>query len=80
VDGARPIRAEVVLVTSGRDVPLGDIRPTVRCDLALVDALARMQLAAGRMGWRIRLVDVDADLAELMELVGLSEVLAGPPD
>lgn len=57
------------------DVPLGDIRPSVRCDLSLVDALARMQLAARRMGWSIRLVDVDDELAGFLDLVGLRDVL-----
>lgn len=69
------IRAEVVLVTDSAEVALGDVRRTVRCDLSLVDALARMQLAAGRMGWSIRLVDVDEELAGFLELVGLADVL-----
>lgn len=40
-------------------------------DLRLVDALARAQLCLRRRGWRIRLPDVCAELAELLELAGL---------
>lgn len=65
----------MVLSTDGFEVALGDIRLTVRCDLSLVDALARMQLAAMRLGWSIHLVDVDEELAGFLDLVGLGDVL-----
>ena len=44
-------------------------------DLALADHLARMQLAAKRLGCSIRLREVSRDLGELLELLGLSECL-----
>ncbi|HEX3807678.1 MAG TPA: hypothetical protein VHV52_12960 [Gaiellaceae bacterium] len=44
-------------------------------DLQLVDRLARLQLIARRRGYRLALVDPPAALRELIELVGLSEVL-----
>ncbi len=69
-------RAEVELVVGETRVSLGDVRPSVRCDLSLVDALARLQLHAGRMGWRIELVDASPDVHELLDLVGLTDVLA----
>ena len=54
----------------------GDV---VRCDVAgvepdavTVDALARLQLAASRVGCGIRLVAASRRLAELLELAGLS--------
>jgi ABC-type transporter Mla MlaB component len=50
-----------------------------KCDLALVDALAHLQLSARRNGWTIRLRDVDEDLRELLELVGLADVLSLEP-
>lgn len=75
MDGAHRVRAEVVLLTGGGAVALGDIRPSVRCDLSLVDALARMQLAAKRLGWTIQVVDAEEELAGFLELVGLAEVL-----
>ena len=75
MDGANRVRAEVVLLTGGAVVALGDIRRSVRCDLSLVDALARMQLAAKRLGWCIQLVDADEELAGFLTLVGLADVL-----
>ena len=44
-------------------------------DLEVVDALARLQLAARRRGFRIQLQNVPPDLAELLELCGLAQVL-----
>ena len=44
-------------------------------DLALVEALARVQLKARRRGSQIRLTNVSARLRGLLELVGLAEVL-----
>lgn len=43
-----------------------------RPDLELVDALARMQLAFRRRGWRMRLRDVPDELRGLLELTGLA--------
>ena len=52
------------------------------CDVAgvepsavVVDALARLQLAARRRGRRVRLNGASADLLRLVELMGLSNVL-----
>jgi len=54
----------------------------VRCDVAgvepdavTVDALARLQLAASRRGCTIRLCHPSSALLELVELMGLSNVL-----
>jgi hypothetical protein len=44
-------------------------------DLVLIDQLARMQLAAGRVGCAIRLRHVPPGLAELLELTGLAGLL-----
>ena len=51
----------------------------LRADLALVGALARLQLAALRLGCSIRLRDPCAELRELLDLVGLAELVAGGP-
>ncbi len=48
-----------------------------RPDLAVVDGLARLTLAARRSGYSIRLRDVGEDLSELLDLVGLREVVSG---
>jgi hypothetical protein len=52
---------------------MGEGRP----DLAAVDGLARMQLAARRLGGVIRVAEMSSELAELVELVGLRRELTG---
>ena len=47
----------------------------LRADLELVDALARLQLAAGRLGCAVRLHGAGDDLRGLLDLVGLSDVV-----
>jgi hypothetical protein len=47
-------------------------------DLAVVDALARLQLAARRFGCALRLRGGEDDLLGLIDLVGLRTVLTGP--
>ncbi|WSR01309.1 STAS domain-containing protein [Streptomyces sp. NBC_01210] len=44
-------------------------------DLAAVDAVARLQLTARRLGGRIRLRDTGPELRALLDLVGLGEVV-----
>ena len=44
-------------------------------DLGIVDALARLQLAARRSGYEVAVTEAPADLLELIELAGLSDVL-----
>ena len=68
-------RAEVVLVVGDRELSLGPVEPSDRCDLALVDELLWLQLQARRLGWAVRLRDVSPDLRELFELVGLADRL-----
>jgi hypothetical protein len=53
-------------------VVVGDDLPP---DLAVVDALARLQLAARRYGCSIRVHGTGPDLGALLELVGLADVL-----
>ena len=55
----------------------------VRCDVtdvgpdaATVEALARLQLAARRLGCQVRLRNASTPLLELVEFMGLSNVLA----
>jgi ABC-type transporter Mla MlaB component len=49
----------------------------VGADAVAVEALARLALVARRQGCRVRLAGVSAELAELIEFVGLTEVLHG---
>jgi hypothetical protein len=48
-------------------------------DLGMIDALARMQLAARRVGWKLQVRTACPELCELIELAGLDEVLALEP-
>ncbi|WP_372345932.1 STAS domain-containing protein [Streptomyces sp. KL116D] len=52
-----------------------DVSGVTGTDLATIDALARMQLAARRAGGRIRLRDPSPKLALLIQLAGLAGVL-----
>jgi hypothetical protein len=52
-----------------------DVSWLVPADLSAVDALARLQVAASRCGRRLRLHGADGGLAELLEFVGLGDVV-----
>ncbi len=52
---------------------------TGRPDLGLVDEVARLQLAARRLGCSIWLRHACPDLRQLLELVGLHDVVGPPP-
>jgi hypothetical protein len=61
-------------------------RPAIDCDvsglepdLLTVDMLARLHVAARRRGCDLRLVDVPAELGQLIDFVGLREVLGVEP-
>ncbi len=69
--------AVVLRVDDGVEVVIGHVDGQ-RPDLALVDRLARLQLAARRLGWAVRLRhphDRRCRLTELLELVGLDGVM-----
>jgi hypothetical protein len=68
-------RATILLVVGDEEIPVGTIERTCRCDLAMVDEVLRLRLAAVRLGWSIRLTNVDDDLRELLELLGVADVL-----
>jgi hypothetical protein len=70
--------AVVLVVDADTDEILGWVDAR-RPDLAMVDALARMQLGARRRGSRLRLRNVNDELRGLLELVGLADVLALEP-
>jgi hypothetical protein len=48
-------------------------------DIRTVDALARLQLTARRLGWELRLRYPPRELVELIDLVGLTDVLRVEP-
>lgn len=67
-------RVCTVLAESGAHVILCDVRG-VQADAVVVDALARLQLAACRHGRRVRLRRASDELRELVGFMGLTEVL-----
>ena len=71
------IQATIVLARGDAEVATWSLEPSGRTGLELVDELARLQLAAQRIGCSIRLRDGWSALIELLDLVGLSELLAG---
>jgi hypothetical protein len=46
-------------------------------DLEAVDALMRLELVARRLGYSIHLYDPSGDLIELLDVLGLREVVTG---
>jgi hypothetical protein len=70
------MNASVLLVVDGEPDLVVDAS---RCDLALVERLARLQLEARRRGASARLRDVPPQLHGLLELVGLAATLCGEP-
>jgi hypothetical protein len=56
-----------------------DCGPLKNADVDAVERIARLQLAARRRGLALRLRNADADLLELIGLVGLGGVLRVEP-
>jgi hypothetical protein len=56
-----------------------DVGELAGADIATVDALARLQLACGRLGLEIRLRHAAPDLVRLLDLAGLAAVLGVEP-
>lgn len=67
----------VVLVRGDTELARWPLPEGRRPDLSVVDRLARLQLAAHRLGCSIRLRGVPARLRELIDLAGLSDILTG---
>ncbi len=72
----------MVLVCGPDEVASWPLTGHGRPDLSAVDALARLQLAARRLGCSIRLRDTCVELAGLLDLAGLSGCLevGGEPE
>ena len=64
----------VLIVDAETDEVLGHVDARTP-DLALIEALARVQLKARRRGSQIRLTNVSDRLRGLLDLVGLTDVL-----
>jgi hypothetical protein len=71
----RTTHATVVLTRGSVEVATWPLVGAARPDVAVVGDLARLQLAAHRLGCSIRLRDASVELSQLLDLVGLREVL-----
>ncbi len=67
--------ARVLLEGSGAYILVCDVGKFVHSDLAAVDALARLQLVARRLGCRMLLQRASPELRELLAFAGLNEAL-----
>ena len=67
--------AIVVLVRGDAEVASWALVTRGRPDVSVADELARLQLAARRLGCSILLRDPCGELLELLELVGLADVV-----
>jgi ABC-type transporter Mla MlaB component len=65
---------------SDADVIVCDVRGLVRPDALTVNALARLQLTARRLGRRVRLLDAPPELLDLLRFFGLDEALPAAAD
>jgi ABC-type transporter Mla MlaB component len=68
-------RVRVLADGSDAEVVVCDVGALVDPDAVTVDALARLQLTARRLGRRVRLRHASAELRELLAFVGLDEVV-----
>lgn len=64
------------LASSGATIALCDLSEVAQNDAVIVDALARLQLAARRQGCQVRLRQVPPPLQALLTLTGLDDVIA----
>jgi ABC-type transporter Mla MlaB component len=71
-------RARLLLEGSDADVLVCDVGAFVLPDAVAVEALARLQLTARRLGRQVRLRHASVELKQLLDLVGLADVV--PPE
>lgn len=69
--------AIVVIVCDGVEVASWPVPGTRSADLSVVEELARLELAARRLGCSVRLRDPGPGLLELLDLVGLGGLVPG---
>jgi ABC-type transporter Mla MlaB component len=68
-------RVRAMLTGADADRLVCDVGAVLDPDAVTVDALARLQLTARRLGRRMRLRDASGELQGLLALMGLSDVL-----
>jgi ABC-type transporter Mla MlaB component len=68
-------RVRVLLEDGDAELVVCDVAALADPDLGIVDALARLQLTARRLGRQVRLRHVSRELRELLALAGLAGVV-----
>jgi ABC-type transporter Mla MlaB component len=68
-------RVRVLLEGTDAELVVCDVGAVVHPNVCTVDALARLQLMARRLGRQVRLRHASSELQELLTFVGLSDVL-----
>jgi ABC-type transporter Mla MlaB component len=68
-------RVETLLERSNADLAFCDVEGVADPDVVTVDALARLQLIARRLGLEIRVLHARGALRDLLTLTGLCEVV-----
>ena len=69
----------MVLARGDVDLATWPLETAGRCELDVVDELARMALGARRLGCSLRLRDAGTPLSELLDFVGLGDVIIAAP-
>ncbi|MCU1374899.1 MAG: hypothetical protein JWO68_2185 [Actinomycetia bacterium] len=69
-----------MLLRAGTELASWPFEGDGRVGLTMIDELARMQLAAIRLGCSLRLRDVCPELWELLGLTGLTVEVGGEPE
>jgi anti-anti-sigma regulatory factor len=72
-------RAAALLAADGADLVVCDVAALDSANAVVVDALARLQLTARRLGRRVLIRDACGELRDLLALVGLGDVLPCGP-
>ena len=67
--------ARAILADGGTDLLVCDVHALVRPDIGTLDALARLVHVAGKLGGEVVLLDARPELAELLDLAGLADVV-----
>ncbi len=68
-------RVDDLLDVDGAVVIICDVGGLIRPDAAVVDAVCRIRLAARRRGGRLALRNASPELLDLLDLVGLCDIL-----
>ncbi len=73
------LRLRLLLAAADAEQIICDVAVVGSPDLAAIDALARLQLAAQRLGSSLRLQHASSELMGLLALTGLDEVVGIAP-